>query len=270
MGLRPTRRAVLRSLAGSAGFVAATGIYGLGIEPAYRLRVQAYAPALPGWPEGLTLRIAALADFHVGEPYMSLARVEEIVEATNALAPDLVVLLGDYARGSRFVTRPVPLADFAKAARGLEAPLGVHAVLGNHDWWDDRLAQQSRRGPVRARFDLEAAGIPVLENDAVRLEQCGRPFWLLGLGDQLAFRRRPIAGVDDLPGTLRRISDDAPAILLAHEPDIFPKVPRRVALTLSGHTHGGQVRCLGYSPVVCPPVTGTGTPTGTWSRTAGT
>ena len=59
-----------------------------------------------------------------------------------------------------------------------------------------------------------------------------------------------MAGVHDLPRTLAAIRDDAPAILLAHEPDIFPSVPQRVALTLSGHTHGGQVRCFGYSPVV--------------------
>ena len=84
----------------------------------------------------------------------------------------------------------------------------------------------------------------------MRLVHGGRAFWLLGLGDQIALLRRPrLRGVDDLPGTLAKITDDAPAILLAHEPDIFPKVPARVALTLSGHTHGGQVRLFGYSPV---------------------
>jgi uncharacterized protein len=56
--------------------------------------------------------------------------------------------------------------------------------------------------------------------------------------------------VDDLEGTLAKVTDDAPVILLAHEPDIFPRVPARVSLTLSGHTHGGQVRLLGYSPMV--------------------
>jgi predicted MPP superfamily phosphohydrolase len=103
---------------------------------------------------------------------------------------------------------------------------------------------------VIARRELEAVGIPVLENDAVRLDKDGRPFWLLGLGDQLALLGQPVTGVDDLDGTLAKLTDDAPAILLAHEPDIFPQVPDRVALTLSGHTHGGQVRILGYSPVV--------------------
>ena len=103
--------------------------------------------------------------------------------------------------------------------------------------------------------------MPVYENDAVRLVKNGRPFWIAGLGDQWAFWRpaglvavpaRPIRheGVHDLTGTLGKIADDAPVILMAHEPDIFPEVPDRVALTVSGHTHGGQVRMFGYSPVV--------------------
>ncbi len=159
---------------------------------------------------------------------MPLSRVEEIVAAANALDPDLVVLLGDYAAGHRFITRPVSMRDFAAASAALRAPLGVHAVLGNHDWWDDREAQAARRGPVLAQRELERVGIPVLENDAVRLEKNGRHFWLLGLGDQLALLGRPHRGVDDLDGTVAKVTGDAPAILLAHEPDIFPKVPDRV------------------------------------------
>lgn len=245
-----TRRTLLKGLAGSAGLMGTTGVYALGVEPALRLRVQSYAPALPGWPQGLALRIAALADIHVGEPHMSLERVEAIVDATNALRPDLVVLLGDYVASHRFVSRKVPVPDLARALAQLKAPLGTYAVLGNHDWWDDLTVQQTRKGPVAVRRDFEAFGTPVLDNEAVRLSAGGGDFWLLGLGDQLAFRLRPRRGVDDLPKTLALVRDDAPAILLAHEPDIFPKVPGRVALTLSGHTHGGQVRAFGYSPVV--------------------
>ena len=173
-----------------------------------------------------------------------------IVEASNALRPDLIVLLGDYVAGHHWVTRQIAARDFAQVAAGLKAPLGIHAVLGNHDWWDDRTAQRLGRGPIIAGRELTAAGIPVLENDATRLVHQGRPFWLLGLGDQIALLRRPrLLGVDDLTGTLAKVTDEAPAILLAHEPDIFPRVPARVALTLSGHAHGGQVRLLGYSPV---------------------
>ena len=75
---------------------------------------------------------------------------------------------------------------------------------------------------------------------------------MAGLGDQLAFRlgNGRFQGVDDLPTTLAQILDDSPVILLAHEPDIFPEVPQAVALTLSGHMHGGQVRLFGWSPIV--------------------
>jgi hypothetical protein len=94
------------------------------------------------------------------------------------------------------------------------------------------------------RSALAGAGIPILENDAVMLGPAGQRFWLAGLGDQLAYQlgHGEFRGVDDLPGTLAHIKTDDPVLLLAHEPDIFPKVPTRVALTLAGHTHGGQIR----------------------------
>ncbi|MGE0242078.1 MAG: metallophosphoesterase, partial [Parvibaculaceae bacterium] len=134
----------------------------------------------------------------------------------------------------------------------LAAPLGIHAILGYHDWWDDKEAQKRRAGPCLYRTALEAAGFPVYENDGVRLVHKDRPFWLLGLADQLAFFDGPrrFTGLDDLAGTLAKATDDAPVILMVHEPDIFTKVPSRVALTLAGHTHGGQVRLFGYSPIV--------------------
>jgi predicted MPP superfamily phosphohydrolase len=83
-----------------------------------------------------------------------------------------------------------------------------------------------------------------------------KAFWIAGLGDQLAllphvkYGRRSWQGVDDLDGTLAKIADAAPVLLMAHEPDIFPSIPDRISVTMSGHTHGGQVRLFGYSPVV--------------------
>ena len=70
---------------------------------------------------------------------------------------------------------------------GLRAPLGVHAVLGNHDWWEDKEVQRAGQGLPIAGHELEAAGIPVYENNAKRLNKNGRPFWIAGLGDQLAY-----------------------------------------------------------------------------------
>jgi len=158
--------------------------------------------------------------------------------------------------GHRHVTRRIPSEEWARVLAGLTAPLGVHAILGNHDYWDDRTVQREGQGTTVSRRALEAAGIPVYENDVIRLTKSDRPFWLAGLGDQLAYlparRFRPVRriGIDDLDVTLAKVTDDAPVILLAHEPDIAMRVPNRVALQLSGHTHGGQVKLFGWSPVV--------------------
>jgi predicted MPP superfamily phosphohydrolase len=183
-------------------------------------------------------------------------RIRTIVEETNRLEADIILLLGDYVAAHRWVSDWVHSDVWGPELGRLRAPLGVHAVLGNHDWWEDRTAQREGRGPTVARRALEAAGIRVYENDVLRLQKDQHGLWVAGLGDQLAllpgayWGRTRFAGVDDLPGTLAKVTDEAPVILIAHEPDIFPRVTERVAVTLCGHTHGGQVRVLGYSPVV--------------------
>ena len=225
--------------------------YGFFVEPVLRLRVRRWQVSPVGWTAG-ALKIAVIADLHMGEPWVSLARLERIVTRTNALGADLIVILGDLEAGHRFITAKVAMADTAKVLARLEARLGAYAILGNHDWWHDKAAQARGGGPSAVAGLLRAAGIPVLENGAVKLGVGDAGFWLAGLADQLAIGvgAGEYRGLDDLPGTLAKLIDDAPAILLAHEPDIFPKVPGRIALTLSGHTHGGQVRMFGYSPVV--------------------
>lgn len=250
-----TRRTFLKTLGATVlGGLSLTG-YAFGIEP-FRLRIQNYKFSPPRWPKGLRLRIAAVADIHACEPWMSEARVRHIVAETNALKPDLVVLLGDYTASHRWVSGQVHSKDWSKALSGLKASLGVHGILGNHDWWADKSAQKRGHGPTFGQVALQNVGIPVYENGVVRLTKDGHAFWLAGLGDQLAllpyrkWGRSRWKGKDDLAGTLAKITDDAPVILLAHEPDIFPRVPERVSLTLSGHTHGGQIRVFGYSPVV--------------------
>lgn len=258
-----SRRDVLKAL-GLAG-VSLTAFTGYAFADAARQRVTRYALKPPGWPEGLKVRLAVIADLHVCEPWMSVERVAAIVAQTNTLGADAILLLGDYVVGHRLgkLSRPVAAHEWAQELAKLKAPLGVHAVLGNHDWWDEIAVQRRRAGPTRAGVALEAVGVPVYENQCVRLEKDGQAFWLAGLGDQWAFWPRAedydsfkdrgkvdYTGVDDLTMTLAGIPDGAPIVLMAHEPDIFPKVPKRVSLTISGHTHGGQVRIFGYAPVV--------------------
>src|SRR5882724_8396244 len=249
-----SRRQFFRFMGGFGAFAASTAAYGFG-EPALRLSVTRYDLSPPQWPAGFQLKVAVIADLHACDPWMSLERIEAIVERTNALDADVIVMLGDYVAGHRHVTRFIPAGEWASVLAGLKAPLGVHAILGNHDWWEDKTVQRDVQGTTIARRALEAAGIPVYENDAQRLSKAGRPFWLAGLGDQLAYlparRFRPVRriGVDDLAATLKKVTDDAPLILLAHEPDVAARVPSRVTVQLSGHTHGGQVRLFGWSPV---------------------
>ncbi len=251
-----SRRGLLKLMGSSFVGLMALGGYALAYEPLARLTVSRYALSPPGWPPGLKLRLVALADLHACEPWMSAARIASICSFANELGSDITLLLGDYVSGMNLVTRYVHSSEWSKALATLKAPLGVHAIMGNHDWWEDRTAQTNGGGDTLAHRALADVGIPVYSNRAARLEKDGHGFWLAGLEDQLAllpgrkWGRSRMQGLDDLGGTLAQVSDDAPVILLAHEPDIFPHVPERVSLTLSGHTHGGQIRLFGYSPVV--------------------
>ncbi|MEM9707589.1 MAG: metallophosphoesterase [Pseudomonadota bacterium] len=245
----PTRRTFLKGLLATVLAGLFVSAYGFFIEPALRLRVRRWTIRRADWTAP-ALKIAVLSDFHAGEPWVGADRLRKIVRRTNALGADLVLLLGDFAAGHPFVQAPVGAREVAGILAGLEARHGVFAVLGNHDWWDDEAAQRRGGYPNLYADALDEAAIPVFSNEARKIDGAG--VWLAGLEDQLALRRGAggFVGLDDLDATLASVGDDAPVVLMAHEPDVFPKVPGRVALTLSGHTHGGQFRLFGWSPVV--------------------
>jgi uncharacterized protein len=209
----------------AVAFAAASGVlWGFVIEPR-RLLVREVTLPLEAW-SGPPLRLAVLADLHVGSPANGRPRLARLVAAVNAQRPDIVVLLGDYViqgvLGGHFVAPEEFAADLSR----LSAPMGVCAVLGNHDWWLDG---------ERVRRALQGAGVRVLENEAAALEQGGRRLWIAGLAD--LWTRRV-----DVEATLRAVPPGEPVVLAMHHPDLFPELPKRVALTLAGHTHGGQVR----------------------------
>lgn len=215
------------------------------IEPG-RLVVRHVPFQTERWPETHPpLRVAVLSDLHVGAPHVGLEKLREIVATTNAERPDLVVLLGDYVIQDVLGGRYVPPDAIVDALAGLKAPLGVVAVLGNHDWWDD--------GPKIAEI-MSDIGIRVLENDAVRLDLGnaggdeggnGRGLWVGGLADDTT--RRP-----DIPRTLARIDDGAPVLMISHDPAPFAAMPDRPFLTLAGHTHGGQIYLPWVGALVVP------------------
>jgi len=243
-----TRRGLIKAGLGVAGFsgmlMPSTAAYAAA-EAATDLIVTDYRLRPPGWRSGHRLTITVIADLHAGGPNMGIERVRQVIDAANAAGGDLIVVLGDYFATHRFVTEVVPHAAWAAELARLKAPLGVYTILGNHDWWYGVDAVRKALGDVR---------LPALENDAVLIGEPGRRFWLAGLGDQLAYIVGPseFRGVDDLPGTLAKVTTADPVILLAHEPDIFTTVPDRVALTIAGHTHGGQIRLPLIPPVWAP------------------
>ena len=200
-------------------------LWGFWWEPD-QLAVRRVTLTLPGWPVGHEpLTVAVMSDLHAGSPYIDAAKIVRVVESVNAAKPDLVLLLGDYVIQVVLGGTRMEPAEIGKLLAGLEAPLGVYAVLGNHDWWD---------GAEAIRGALTEAGAAVIDNQAHRIDRPEGDFWLLGIGDV----REGSPKIDE---PLAAIQDSLPVIAFTHNPDLFPAIPARVTLTLAGHTHGGQV-----------------------------
>jgi hypothetical protein len=204
---------------------AVLGLWAFVLEPA-SLEVNRYELTLDAWPsEQSGLEIALLSDLHVGSPFNGVEKLEEIVRSVNRARPDIVLLAGDYVVSGVWGSEFVPPETTARVLERIEAPLGSFAVLGNHDhWYDGR----------RVRASLEARGIRVLEDECLRIEEGDFDFWLVGIGD--LWETKP-----DVGSILEGVPRGASAIAFTHNPDLFPEVTDRVALTLAGHTHGGQV-----------------------------
>lgn len=227
-----SRRAFLRGAAlGSLGVATASSMAGA---------LQAYAEpespvvelGFPDLPEGLDgLRIAHLSDLHVG-PLVSADVVRQWRRTLEALRPDLVVITGDLVD-----SRPEELAAFTAVFHDHRAPLGTFAVLGNHDYFQDP-------GPIWR--DLEALGIRTLENDHALVSHRGATLAVIGLQDPMALNGR-FRGERFGPGPMpfeasRAIPAEAFRICLNHRPSEWPAALAAGArLTLSGHTHGGQI-----------------------------
>ena len=195
------------------------------------------------------LTIAVLSDLHVLAPWTPLRAVAGLVDRVNAMRPDLILLPGDFApdRNLRLGGRVPPPGFVAEILAGLRAPMGVFAVLGNHDWRDDpgAMAPARRRSVVGQK--LAERGIPVLSNEARRLASGA---WLVGIDSQLGhLGLGEGGGRDDLGRAYAAVPEGAPSILLAHEPDVFARGDPRPVLQVSGHTHGGQVNLLGWRPL---------------------
>ncbi|MCL2119838.1 MAG: metallophosphoesterase [Planctomycetaceae bacterium] len=176
-------------------------------------------------------RIALITDIHHGSRG-SFNLLNQIVRLTKEQSPDLILLGGDYAR-----ERPQLLVDCFTKLSELKAPLGVYAVLGNHDDWNMPLM----------RTTIHDAGIELLHNNAVWLEEKGERILLVGVKDLWC-------GQATLAGMRKELAESDFTVLLSHNPDYYDSVStndrKNVDLMLSGHTHGGQITVFGfYAPV---------------------
>lgn len=198
-----------------AGALALTGG---GVAQAYRFDVVRERAALSGLRR--PLRLALLSDLHYG-PFMRLGSVRAWLDAVHGEAPDLVLYGGDLV--DRLASRDV--SAFLEELARLEAPLGVFAVLGNHD----HLRFPDTRSLREALADV---GVEVLHNRGRLVRD---DLYLAGVDD---LRH----GAPDIAAALRDRPSGVASILLSHNPDLLPHVPTDVGLTLCGHTHGGQVR----------------------------
>jgi uncharacterized protein len=187
-------------------------------------------------PDGLDgLRIVQLSDLHVG-PHTPKRHLQRIADAVNDAKPHIIAHTGDQVDDY-----PRDTEVFAAAFGHLHAPLGTFAIPGNHDVY---------AGWSAVRAGLERMGATVLVNSAVRLCHNGVEFYLGGTGDPAGsqFRRGEESGAPDIAKLLAAIPAGVFSIVLAHNPALWPPLARRgISLTLSGHTHYGQLATRTWS-----------------------
>lgn len=187
--------------------------------------LNAVTVQVAGWPTESVLRIAVLADLHLGSHAGDVPRLQGIVEEVNALSPDLILLPGDFVNAMLWGRGRVPPERVAELLAPLTAPLGIFAVIGNHD--------RDLDGP-RVERALEAHGVSILENKMARILSGGVEICILGLSDARS-------GKPDL-SLLEKLSESNPTLILTHDPVLFGKLPRGPHLMVCGHTHGGQIK----------------------------
>ncbi len=234
------KRSIWRwGLGASLGIGAVMAVIGFWFEPR-SLVVSEFEVITSGWPRSTApLRVAVLSDVHVDAVHMPPERVRRIAEQVRALRPDVILLAGDYVGGHGLEAGPPRAArsrrskednalheEGLRALGDLNAPLGVYAVMGNHDcWWDCQ----------RVREILADTRIHFLENQAARVVRPGGDVWIAGLEDGQT--QRP-----DFQMATKTIPQGAASIALVHNPGLFDWASNALPLQISGHSHAGQVR----------------------------
>jgi len=214
-------------------------LWSAGIEPRWVAR-RDLPHEVQDWRGPPGMRIAVAADWHLTRRQwwrvMTAERAAQIVEEINAAQPDLVLLPGDFIADRDYQPRMAATAEdeIAGILGKLRAPLGVYAVLGNHDWWHNG---------SRFAAALRKQGIRVLENEAVPLP--GTALWIAAVGDHSTGHSHALATLTFLP-------PGAHAIVYMHDPASLLELPPVKGLVVAAHTHGGQVYLPGIGAPVVP------------------
>lgn len=218
-----------KSALGVVAVGAAAVSYAHFVEP-HRMQAVRYDVGVVDLPESLDgFCIAHLTDFHLGGGWDNRRAAKRSIAVACESKPDLITFTGDVAHQGHWVGGDEMLSQLVATAPTI-------AILGNHDWRHG----ESGAGEIRDR--LNQLGIPVLSNDAKVVERTSNHAELLVVGVDDGY-----TGHADADAAMQKVGEhghhDLPAILLTHVPDVIDDVPNgRFALTLAGHTHGGQVR----------------------------
>jgi predicted MPP superfamily phosphohydrolase len=235
------RKFFKRAVLAGAFSTAALGVYSYEIEPNW-LKTTTYDISSSHWPQQEPpLSVAVASDFHVGSPNVTLQHLPTLVDKINALKADVIVLPGDFLTmtgNDRVIGGSyVPPEEIAAALKNLKAPLGVYAVLGNHDVYND---------PEGMKRALEGVGIRVLDNDSAHVKSALYDFWVAGLADDTTQKPDWNATRAKIPALAGNGENKfiAPTILIMHDPgsvlDVDGSPQFSPIVSVAGHTHGGQ------------------------------
>lgn len=179
---------------------------------------------IPHWNKDLDgFKIALITDIHLGTKFVDLKKLARIVKIVNSKNPDLIVICGDLDAKS-ISKEKYSTTQIANILKNLKSKHGVIAVMGNHDYVP----------PSVVKNIYQKSNIILLENEDYYFSHNAKTLRIVGFKDLWYFKSNPIQVVGMKDKT-------TPTVVLTHNPDYFPQMPNFVSLTLSGHTHGGEI-----------------------------